>query len=64
MSSAVAGFLDRTFLIWAVICVPVSLAGTWFGLVLYRRVNDAGFRRVVLIMLAVSGTVLVISGLQ
>ncbi|MFO1158193.1 MAG: sulfite exporter TauE/SafE family protein [Reyranellaceae bacterium] len=64
LSSAVAGFLDRTYLIWAVICVPVSLAGTRLGLMLYRRVNDAGFRRLVLVMLAASGAMLMVSALQ
>ena len=27
VSAAVAGFLDRTFLIWAAICLPVTLIG-------------------------------------
>lgn len=63
LSAAVAGFLDRTYLIWAAICVPVSLAGTRLGLMLYRRVNDAGFRRLVLMLLALSGATLVLSAL-
>ena len=63
LSAGVAGFLDRTYLIWAAICVPVSLAGTRLGLLLYRRVSDAGFRRLVLILLALSGATLVFSAL-
>jgi uncharacterized membrane protein YfcA len=64
LSAAVAGFVDRTYLIWAAICLPVSLAGTRLGLLLYRRVNDAGFRRLVLVLLALSGATLIISALQ
>ncbi|MFO1086958.1 MAG: sulfite exporter TauE/SafE family protein [Reyranellaceae bacterium] len=63
LSAGVAGFLDRTFLIWAAICIPVSLAGTRLGLLLYHRVNDSGFRKLVLIMLALSGAILVLSAL-
>lgn len=63
VSAAVAGFLDRTYQIWAAISVPVSLAGTRLGLLLYRRVNDAGFRRLVLMLLALSGVILIVSGL-
>jgi uncharacterized membrane protein YfcA len=63
LSAAVAGFVDRTYLIWAAICLPVSLAGTRLGLLLYRRVNDAGFRRLVLVLLALSGATLIISAL-
>ena len=59
-----AGFLDRSYLIWAAIAVPVSLAGTRLGLLLYRRVNDAGFRRLVLMLLALSGVTLIVSALR
>lgn len=64
VSAAVAGFVDRTYLIWAAISVPVSLAGTRLGLLLYRRVNDAAFRRLVLLLLALSGVTLIISALR
>src|SRR6202166_5169252 len=38
--------------------LPVLLAGTWLGLKLYGRLNEAQFRRVVLILLLASGVVL------
>jgi hypothetical protein len=39
--------------------LPLMLAGTWTGLRLYGRLDDAGFRRVVLVLLLVSGVSLV-----
>jgi len=39
--------------------LPVLLAGNWIGLRLYGRLNEAGFRRVVLILLLLSGLPLI-----
>jgi len=39
--------------------LPVLFAGTWVGLKLYGRLDEAGFRRIVLILLLVSGAFLV-----
>jgi hypothetical protein len=38
--------------------LPLVLAGTWTGLKLYGRLDDAGFRRIVLLLLLVSGIML------
>ena len=38
-----------------VIGLPVLLAGTWLGLKLYGRVGEAGFRKIVLVLLLISG---------
>ena len=35
--------------------LPVLLAGTWLGLKLYGRIDEAGFRRIVLVLLLLSG---------
>jgi hypothetical protein len=40
--------------------LPVLVAGTWVGLRLYARLDEAGFRKVVLGLLLVSGLGLVI----
>jgi uncharacterized membrane protein YfcA len=64
VSAAVAGFLDRTFFIWAAITVPTTLIGARIGLALYRKVDDAQFRRIVLILLMVSGITLIVSSLR
>jgi uncharacterized membrane protein YfcA len=64
VSAAVAGFLDRTFFIWAAICVPTTLIGARIGLTLYGRVNDAQFRRIILSLLGLSGVTLIVSSLR
>jgi uncharacterized membrane protein YfcA len=61
LSAAVAGFLDRTFLVWAATTVPATLIGARLGLLLYGRIDDAAFRRIVLVLLAVSGATLIVT---
>src|SRR5215213_11380437 len=39
--------------------LPALLAGTWLGLKLYGRLDEAAFRKVVLVLLLASGVVLV-----
>jgi len=45
-----------------VIGLPVLFAGTWVGLRLYARLDEAGFRKVVLGLLLISGLGLVMRG--
>jgi uncharacterized protein len=40
--------------------LPALFAGTWFGLKLYGRIDEATFRTIVLALLLVSGLVLII----
>jgi uncharacterized membrane protein YfcA len=63
-AAAIAGLLDRTFWLWAAITVPVSLVGARLGLMLYGRVDDAVFRRLVLALLAVSGATLILTSMR
>jgi uncharacterized protein len=44
----------KTFL-W---CAPAVLGGTWIGVRLFRRIDDAMFRRILLGFLLVSGAAL------
>lgn len=64
VSAGIAGFLDRTFFIWAAITVPVTLIGARLGLMLYGRVDDTGFRRIILGLLTLSGATLIVSSLR
>ncbi len=52
------GILDldtgKTFL-W---CAPAVLCGTWIGIRLFRRIDDVMFRRILLMLLLVSGVAL------
>lgn len=63
ISAAVAGFLDRTFFLWAAITLPVTLIGARIGLQLYGRIDDTQFRRIVLVLLGLSGLTLIGSSL-
>ena len=40
--------------------LPCMLAGTWVGLKLYGRLNDAAFRKIILVLLLVSGLSLIV----
>jgi hypothetical protein len=40
--------------------LPVVLAGTWAGLRLYGKLDESGFRKLVLALLLVSGATLVL----
>jgi uncharacterized membrane protein YfcA len=43
-----------------VIGLPALFAGTWLGLKLFGRLDETGFRKVVLVLLLLSGAVLTI----
>ena len=64
VSAGIAGFLDRTFFVWAAVTVPTTLIGARLGLMLYGRIGDAGFRRIVLVLLGLSGATLIASSLR
>jgi uncharacterized membrane protein YfcA len=40
--------------------LPALFAGTWLGLKLYGRLNEAAFRKIVLVLLLASGVVLIV----
>jgi uncharacterized protein len=50
---------QETTLLFA-IGLPAILVGMWAGLKLYGKLNDAGFRKVVLALLLISGATLVV----
>ncbi len=52
------GAISREVINLFLIGLPALLAGTWLGLKLYGRLDDAGFRRIVLILLVLSGVLL------
>jgi uncharacterized membrane protein YfcA len=56
------GMVDAETLRLFVIGLPLLLAGTWAGLRLYARLDEAGFRKVVLGLLLISGLGLVVRG--
>jgi uncharacterized protein len=54
------GSISRDLIWLFVLGLPAVLAGTWAELKLYGRLDEAQFRRLVLIVLLVSGVVLLL----
>jgi uncharacterized protein len=63
VASAVQGLVGSRFLMALAVAVPGTLAGSWIGGRLYRRLDDRRFDRVVLFVLLLSGIGLVWSSL-
>ena len=55
-----AGAITAATIQLFLIGLPALLAGTWLGLKLFGRLDEAAFRRVVLALLLISGVVLII----
>jgi uncharacterized membrane protein YfcA len=56
------GIITRESARLFVLGLPILAAGTWLGWALYGRLDEASFRRVVLVLLLISGLTLLISG--
>ena len=52
------GSISREVVWLFVVALPVVLVGTWLGLKFYGRLDEAQFRKLVLILLLASGAVL------
>jgi uncharacterized membrane protein YfcA len=52
------GSIPRQVILLFVVALPVVLLGTWLGLKFYGRLDEAQFRKLVLILLLASGAVL------
>lgn len=64
MSAIVAGYIDRTFLVWLLLAFPSTMLGARIGVSLYSRINAWQFRRIVLALLGFSGLTLVLSAIR
>ena len=60
ISLSVAGDVSAETVKLYLLGLPLVLAGTWIGLKLYGRVDDTGFRRIVLLLLLASGISLIV----
>lgn len=60
VSLSVAGAVTAETTKLYLLGLPAMLAGTWIGLKLYGRLDDAVFRKIILILLLVSGLSLVV----
>jgi uncharacterized membrane protein YfcA len=54
-----AGQIDGSVVRAVAWCLPVTVLGTWIGLRLYSAAGEALFKRIVLILLLISGGILV-----
>ena len=61
VAHASQGLLTREVWILTLISVPALLVGAQLGLMAYSRVDESGFRKVVLILLLISGVWLVVN---
>lgn len=50
-----AGLLNRELGYYTLLCVPAMLVGVWFGVRVYRRIDEAQFRKLILWLLLASG---------
>jgi uncharacterized protein len=60
ISLAVAGAYTREAMKLYALALPALIVGIWCGLKLYGKLDDAAFRRVILILLLASGISLVV----
>lgn len=60
LGMGLAGQISRDVVFVALVCLPVTLAGAWLGARTYGRISAAGFRRIVLGLLVVSGAIMLI----
>jgi hypothetical protein len=60
ISFAIAGaFTIETIKLYA-FALPVLIAGIWSGFGLYGKLDDAAFRKVILVLLLASGVALIV----
>ena len=60
----VAGFLNKEVLLLVFYSMPATLVGIWLGRRLYGQIDEVQFKRIILILLTLSGIALVWGGLQ
>jgi uncharacterized protein len=58
-ASVAQGLVGRGFLLALAVAIPGTLLGSWLGMVIYDRLDDRRFDRVVLLVLLLSGLGLV-----
>ncbi len=59
-SYALDGTVTRAMLPIFALMLPIILLSTWLGVQLYRRISERQFRRIVLLLLLLSGATLLV----
>jgi len=52
---AISGLLDREVIEQAVMALPTLIIGTWFGIAIYRHLNDHDYRRLTSLLILAMG---------
>ncbi len=63
VSQAIGGVVTREVLLLGLVCLPATSLGAWLGHLVYGRIDDRQFRRLVLWLLLASGAALTVSNL-
>jgi uncharacterized protein len=58
LTHAATGLLTRQVAVEAIVALPGTIGGAWFGAFIYRRLADRGYQRVVMLLLIASGVAL------
>ncbi|MFO6465143.1 sulfite exporter TauE/SafE family protein [Jannaschia sp. KMU-145] len=58
LTLAIQGTYDRETLIFIAVALPVTMISAQIGIAVFKRLNDDGFRRLVIAMMLVSGVML------
>ena len=56
---AASGLLTRQIGLEALIALPGTIGGAWFGAFIYRRLADHSYQRIIMVLLLVSGLTLI-----
>ena len=59
VSHAVSGFLTREVAVAAIAALPGTIGGAWLGALIYRRIADRNYSRVIMTLLLISGVILI-----
>jgi uncharacterized protein len=60
VSFTVAGAVTVDTIKLYLLCLPALVAGTWCGFMLYGKLDDAAFRKVILVLMLASGLSLLV----
>lgn len=63
VAHAISGLLTREVAVAAVVALPATVGGAWIGAIIYRRLHDRGYQRIIMLLLLLSGVGLIWSSL-
>jgi uncharacterized membrane protein YfcA len=58
VTHAVSGMLTRQIGLDAMVALPATIGGAWFGAFIYRRLADHSYQRIIMMLLVISGMML------